>query len=507
MKMKRTKRFLTLFIALITVLNSSALVSIQSSAHASSLNIGYDVCEASEVSDSINEAWYVLNSDTYSTHYSDNETTIKYYFSDTSIDGQYTWETDVSSAVANDIKNAYANSMKKWNNVYFYIYNSSGNVEKKKLINIVEGTQADHNITIYPTSDTSYYGLTYPTGEYENVDTNNSTGVSHRHYSNWIMQVYVHYYYVHDSVTSTDVNCVRARNGAHEFGHVLGLYDVDSCCNANTTTNHHHELLMGYGSPLSNRSPNITYKDIAGVAITRGFHTDNDHKWLNCDIQSDGTYKLICSICNGVKYVSSLSGYSYNEYLACDNNHSLSSGNMMAVASYGTKDYYKCKYCRYVAPFSSIVSQNYTITYTDTTHTYTNNVQGLNYSFQEAHSMTSNGCYTCGYGHTHSYGAYVYSNNRLHIRYCVCGSGETQAHYVKQSDIIDNRYVTCLGCNTLLDLNEDMANIDPNSVSRVTINGSYILSNGIIVLVDADVDAYINGTLQFYDINSVPEVE
>ena len=39
---------------------------------------------------------------------------------------------------------------------------------------------------------------------------------------------------------------------------------------------------------------------------------------------------------------------------------------------------------------------------------------------------------------------------------------------------------------------------------QVTANGSYILPNGIIVLVDEDIEAYLNGTLVFYDKNDLP---
>lgn len=31
-----------------------------------------------------------------------------------------------------------------------------------------------------------------------------------------------------------------------------------------------------------------------------------------------------------------------------------------------------------------------------------------------------------------------------------------------------------------------------------TENGSYILPNGVIVLVDEDIESYFNGTLEFY---------
>ena len=46
-----------------------------------------------------------------------------------------------------------------------------------------------------------------------------------------------------------------------------------------------------------------------------------------------------------------------------------------------------------------------------------------------------------------------------------------------------------------------------NNVSQVTANGSYILPSGIIVLVDSDIEAYLNGTLVFYDKDSLPVVQ
>ncbi len=282
------------------------------------------------------------------------------------------------------------------------------------------------------------------------------------------------------------------------MGHVLGLLDADTygVCQEETATGHHAEILMGYGD-LNYRTRDITYKDIAGVAITRGFHTDNDHKWLNCGLQSDGTYKILCSICNGVRYVSSLSGYTYDTYNACNGNHSLSGGNMMAVARYGTSDYYKCKYCRYVAPFSSIVPQNYIKTHHNISlHQCSNSVDGLSYNFYESHAFVNNYCMGCGFYHAHSYSPYMYSDYRSHKRTCLCGNYELELHYVRYSDIVDGRYANCLGCLRRLDLNSDVAGIIRSGYTVITENGSYILPSGIIVLADADVEAYINGTLQ-----------
>ena len=42
------------------------------------------------------------------------------------------------------------------------------------------------------------------------------------------------------------------------------------------------------------------------------------------------------------------------------------------------------------------------------------------------------------------------------------------------------------------------------SITKYSVNGSYILPNGIIVLVEEDVEAYLNGTLVFYDKDNLP---
>ena len=477
--MKSNRKFIALIMAIVMIVNFSIFSAIKVFAHDAMLNVDYDDCTGINGSDGIDETWYALDVPPFCYHLGDEVNTIKYYFKESSSDGTYTWTTDISESVAQEIKNAYANSMKKWNNVYFYSYNDYGVLTKHKIINVVEGTASDHNLSIYPGTNLRTLASTDVVGSYELIE---SDPLSHRHYNEWEMNVYVNHFYVNSSNTTAEVNVVRERTGAHELGHILGIFDVDNLCNATITDWHHHELLMGYGLPLENRAFNITYKDIAGVAITRGFHTDNDHKWLNCGTQSDGKYKLVCSICNGVKEVSSLSGYTYKTYGNCGNNHSLSSGNMMAVASYGTKDYYKCKYCRYVAPFSSIVNQSYTKSnFSDTLHTCSNNVPGLEYTFYEEHNS-----YT-----------YTWISKTQHERTCVCGDSSNLPHVVK-----DNAFngpggnAVCIICKGLASVGA-IYSYNVNELPH-TENGSYILSNGIIVLVDEDVDAYMNGNLTFY---------
>ena len=495
----KSKKIFSLFIALVTAFIFFVVGIVQAFAHPATLNVEYDGCVGWAGVDGIDEAWYVLDKYAYSLHLSHNEDTIKYYFADYDEGGSYTWTSDVSQSTAEEIKSAYADSMKKWNNVYFYSYNSYGVAIKNKIINVVEGTETDHNLTIYPATGLgSTTARVIATGDQEDIENGE---IIHLHYSEWKMEINIDQFYVHDIYNQNTVNSNREKTGAHELGHILGLKDIDEAdlCNPSNKAPgwHHGELLMGYALPGNERCANITYKDIAGAAILRGFHTDYDHRWLNCGLQNDGTYKLLCSICNGVIYVDDLSEYTYDAYNFCGGAHDLSSGNMMAVASYGDEDYYKCKYCRYVAPFDSIVPQNYNKNYySESHHQCINIVEGLEYMFYEEHNVVDGECTECGY-HIHSYtDHYTWQSVGLHKAYCDCDSYKTESHVVAQGGFVGpDGYGICMLCRgrvfmgNLLSVPEGLAHTD---------NGSYILPNGTIILVEEDVEAYLAGTLEFY---------
>ena len=109
--------------------------------------------------------------------------------------------------------------------------------------------------------------------------------------------------------------------------------------------------------------------------------------------------------------------------------------------------------------------------------------------------------------HTHSFNNYTYLNARLHKRVCRgCGMIQTEGHFVYADEIVGGRYATCGGCNRELDLTVDLPTIIM-SATQVSVNGSYILPNGIVVLVDEDVEAYLAGTLQFYHPDDLPVTE
>ena len=109
----------------------------------------------------------------------------------------------------------------------------------------------------------------------------------------------------------------------------------------------------------------------------------------------------------------------------------------------------------------------------------------------------------CGCGvHVHNYVGWEYYSKTSHKAVCECGeSGVTSyPHAIKSSDV-GKRTAKCIQCNCILDLTKDMSFVVYNRSKKVlySINGSYILENGIIVLVEDDIDLYLNGALYFYE--------
>ena len=96
--------------------------------------------------------------------------------------------------------------------------------------------------------------------------------------------------------------------------------------------------------------------------------------------------------------------------------------------------------------------------------------------------------------------------NSTHHR-CVCGCGTLiglSIHTVKFSEVTLG-IGHCMYCGAKVILDNTIVQVPGLlNVQKVTINGSYILPNGIIVLVDEDIEAYENGTLVFYDKDDLP---
>ena len=140
--------------------------------------------------------------------------------------------------------------------------------------------------------------------------------------------------------------------------------------------------------------------------------------------------------------------------------------------------------------------------YSAGSYTYIANLSAGRYYLRTAYaSTTQSGTISINIAHEHTFEQWTYYNHNSHIGTCCCGAQTTRAHAVTLSEVVDYR-AYCLGCGYYLDLREDIA--ITNRVNRVSVNGSYILPSGIVVLVEEDVEAYFAGTLVFYEKENLP---
>lgn len=102
--------------------------------------------------------------------------------------------------------------------------------------------------------------------------------------------------------------------------------------------------------------------------------------------------------------------------------------------------------------------------------------------------------------HTHSY-THTWLNYRQHASSCTCGENHIRGHVIS-SGWTGIGYATCLVCGGPAEIGfvEMSLPIKGNSISSIFIeehfgNGSYVLSNGVIVLSDEDLENFYNGTL------------
>ena len=115
-------------------------------------------------------------------------------------------------------------------------------------------------------------------------------------------------------------------------------------------------------------------------------------------------------------------------------------------------------------------------------------------------------CYNCPYskyiGHTHTYNTHTWLSLQQHESSCSCGSSKIRPHVVSGSSG-GFGYETCLECGGPAEFGivmlRALVGID-DPVSSIYIeeyfgNGSFVLSNGVIVLSNEDLELYYNGTL------------
>ena len=67
---------------------------------------------------------------------------------------------------------------------------------------------------------------------------------------------------------------------------------------------------------------------------------------------------------------------------------------------------------------------------------------------------------------------------------------------------VEQGTTTCIQCGGQADIGINPYLLNTNNIQFVSNNGSYILPNGIIVLVKEDIQDYLNGTLLFQNKNN-----
>ena len=132
------------------------------------------------------------------------------------------------------------------------------------------------------------------------------------------------------------------------------------------------------------------------------------------------------------------------------------------------------------------------------------------YYISPSYNATTGGTYlNLTVSHTHSYDFWENYSASKHIECCACGSvGTTKDFHVIRSAVTAGNKANCMYCGAFINLDDTIVQVPGLlNIQKVTINGSYILPNGIIVLVDEDIEAYENGTLVFYDQDKLPQTQ
>ena len=126
------------------------------------------------------------------------------------------------------------------------------------------------------------------------------------------------------------------------------------------------------------------------------------------------------------------------------------------------------------------------------------------HSTTAAHSIFQHNCKYCEYFESHYFTApYTWLNYTNHKAKCKCGEYTTQPHAIVKDPILNSlpTYYTCIRCGGKAKWGFEK--LGWTNVQLVTENGSYVLPNGVIVLDNRDIEAYLRDELVFYKNNAM----
>lgn len=156
------------------------------------------------------------------------------------------------------------------------------------------------------------------------------------------------------------------------------------------------------------------------------------------------------------------------------------------------------------------ISISKTFTNSNKTISFTKELSAGTYYLSTYYTGTGNHDIDVTISHTHAFTGYARYSDQYHVGRCVCGAtnGDRSVHvFMASQEEAGDRFYTCISCGALVDTGTGGPGMIIHNVQKVSVNGSYILSNGFVFLVDEDVEAYFDGTLVFYDPDDLPQVE
>ncbi len=118
------------------------------------------------------------------------------------------------------------------------------------------------------------------------------------------------------------------------------------------------------------------------------------------------------------------------------------------------------------------------------------------------HNYSDHYCSSCNkYTETHDYHApYTWLNYTEHTASCGCGDTTNQGHAISSSSFNSgSKYGTCLLCGGKATIGFIQYNTSVSNFNYITKNGSFILPNGVIVLVEEDIADFISNPDIFYN--------
>ena len=174
-------------------------------------------------------------------------------------------------------------------------------------------------------------------------------------------------YNFNDNTSSRNIDTV-----VHEFGHVLGLDDIDA---ENKVSNGTHKTLMGYfrSTTAATLPEAIKYQDIQGIAVMTGKHVCKDEH-LTKYVKYNNKYCYICFYCDRITCLSTIipGSEEIKSSNGCMHDYRI-------IVSCGDRIWGKCTKCYKVNEFNQQSLSKRTISFSDNGVLNSRQVQALPY--------------------------------------------------------------------------------------------------------------------------------